>query len=203
MRRLYRSLVAVAFCLALACMLLGATTAWGPIAFPIRPHLGPVALTPETAAADMLNNRGKILNFQAQSRRPWDGGVLVTHHYAVSEPGQPLRPEFGYAFVELRHGGWSVYRAELQGMAGSPARVSYASADLGAALLVYGRILDPRIAAVEMTTDRGQIVREMVSNGGFTLLARDAQALQELRLLDLQGQILDRYALPEITIPVP
>ena len=198
-----RLLVAVAMCLIVAGSLAGIVVAMRQVAFPIRPHLGPIALAPETAAADMLNNRGTIRDFRVQSKRPWPGGVLVVHHYTVGMPGEPPRLEFGYALVELRRGGWSVFEAELQGIAPPPARVTYASAEVGSNLLVYGQILDQRIAAVEMTTDTGQIVRGAVDNGGFGLVAPHAQALSELRILDQRGQIMERYDMPSITAPVP
>ncbi|HEY0602501.1 MAG TPA: hypothetical protein VGD58_06305 [Herpetosiphonaceae bacterium] len=192
----------LAIFLSFVCMFIVVVVAFVQGLFPAG-HLGPIALAPQVAAADMLNNRGSIQDFHVQSVQPWKGNRLVVHHYTVVPPGQPARSEFGYALVELRRGGWSVFRAELDGSAAPPARISYVSTQLDQTLLVYGWTIDPQIKAVEITTTIGQSVRTIVENEGFAVLVPAAQQLQTLRALDARGQVLEQHDKPKATLPVP
>lgn len=192
----------LALCSSFACMLIVVVVAFVQGTFPAG-HLGPIALAPQVAAADMLNNRGNIQDFHVQSVQPWKGNRLVVHHYMVVPPGQPARSEFGYALVELRRGGWSVFSAELAGSVAPPAQISYASTQLDQTLFVYGRTIDPQIKAIEITTNTGQSVRAIVENEGFAVLVPAAQQLQTLRALDAQGQVLEQHDKSKVILSVP
>ncbi len=55
-------------------------------------------------------------------------------------------------------------------------------------VLVYGRVIEPRVAAVEAGFDIGSELRAEVRGGVFVLFARGASAACELRALDADGR---------------
>ncbi len=205
MRKRLFLIIALSTGLLAACLLLSAFALRGPVGLP-RAHLripfvGPIALAPEVAARDMLRNRGRIEPFQVQSSRPWPGGRLVVYHYSVTPPGEPPHMEFGFALVELRRGGWSVFDGIMHRSLPQPATVTYASVERNGTLLVYGQPVDPRVAAIEVRANIGRVVRTRVSNGGFVVLVPGAQSIGELRAHDRQGRVLQGYQAAQQILP--
>jgi hypothetical protein len=58
--------------------------------------------------------------------------------------------------------------------------------------ILYGRVLQPQVAAIEATFDNGKILRGRSSNGVFALLSAGATGVCELRLLGSDNQILQQ-----------
>jgi hypothetical protein len=60
------------------------------------------------------------------------------------------------------------------------------------AWIVYGRVLNPAIVAVEATFETGQVVRDAVTDEMFGVVAAAATTVCDVRLLDAQGNVLQQ-----------
>ena len=56
--------------------------------------------------------------------------------------------------------------------------------------ILYGRVLTPKVVAVEATFNNGKVIRDESSNGVFALLSAGATGICELRILGADNQIL-------------
>ncbi|MCU0491811.1 MAG: hypothetical protein MUD01_09505 [Chloroflexaceae bacterium] len=187
--------VAVSIGLVLIALAMGAVAviaSGGPL--PVR-SIGPYAIVPEKAAADMLNNRGTISNFQVVQRQRWPGGQLVVYNYTVQPPGQPLRREFGFALVEMR-AGWSVFDAQLFRQASPPATISYAVIERNGQTIIYGAVANPDMVSVLIRTHQGTQQQVSVANNGFALVVPGSQSVQEIQGLQRNGQSLEQHTTP-------
>lgn len=160
-----------------------------PVAHLRLPLVGAIALAPEVATRDMLGNRGRIDPFEVQRSQPWPGGRLVVYHYTVTPANEPARTEFGFALVELRRGGWSVFDGSMHASLPLPASVSFASVERNGTLIVYGHVVDPEATRIQVRTNTGRIAHELITHKGFTVLVPGAQSIVGLRTLDQAGNV--------------
>lgn len=142
-------------------------------------HIGAVALTPATAVADMLNNRGTVRNFQAQTTLMSTSEALVVYNYTITHAGWH-QPEFGYALVELRTGGWSVHQANMQSSQAVP---GFATAQLDHRLLIYGPVADPQAVAIEVVLNDSTTMSTTIENGSFMLLVPGTQSVDSVHIV--------------------
>jgi len=160
--------------------------------FPIG-AIGPIALTPQKAARDMLNNHGAIQTFKVVKAQPWAKGQIVAYNDDVLAKNT-IRYEFGYALVELRAGGWSVYQSELHEIVPSPAKIAYSSTVIDNQLVIYGRVSDPQIKTIEaIATNVSQPVQTDVINNGFLIIIPYAKDMRELHTINQHGQVIEIF----------
>lgn len=160
--------------------------------FPIG-SIGPIALAPQKAAQDMLNNRGAIQNFTVVKAQPWAKGQIVAYNDDVLAKNT-IRSEFGYALVELRAGGWSVYQSDLHEILPSPAKIAYSSIIIDNQLVIYGRVSDPQIKTIEaLTTNVSQPVQASIINNGFLIVVPHAKGMRELHTINQHGQVIEIF----------
>jgi hypothetical protein len=145
----------------------------------------------------------KVLSTQA-----WSQGVIILYSALCplesSSDKATMQPVFGHKVVKRNGSTWQVsgggsYGTE-PGSASSEQLVEYGisrSSNTNSSsqasehyTILYGRVLQPKVAAVEATFDNGQILRGRSSNGVFALLAAGATGLCELRILGADNQIL-------------
>ncbi|XGV95599.1 MAG: hypothetical protein ACAF41_23005 [Leptolyngbya sp. BL-A-14] len=145
----------------------------------------------------------KVLSTQA-----WSQGVIILYSALCplesSSDKATMQPIFGHKVVKRNGSTWQVsgggsYGAE-SGSAPSEQLVEYGisrSSNTNSSsragehyTILYGRVLQPKVAAVEATFDNGQILRGRSSNGVFALLAAGATGICELRILGADNQIL-------------
>lgn len=162
-------------------------------------QIGPYALVPEQAAADMLNNRGTITNFRVVRKQPWDGGQLVVHTYTVQPLGQRPHNEFGFALVELR-AGWSVFSANLHRQA-SLTGVSYATDQRNGYSIIYGYVSNAQITEINVRTNQGTQQDVVINNNGFVLVLPGIQFIQRLQAVSSNGTIIEQHTTPELYAP--
>jgi hypothetical protein len=58
--------------------------------------------------------------------------------------------------------------------------------------IVYGQVLKPKVAAIEVTFDNGRVLRGAGNNGVFALISPGATGVCELRVLGTDNQILQQ-----------
>ncbi len=164
----------------------------------------PPALTPQESArqSTLTMSPESAATFQVMGTRQWERGVVVLYTYL--QPAQEQRPPmqiFGYTLVVPS--GWGTWQAVGSGAGGSNApppaenlvHYSYGGgggSQRGFFSIVSGYVLAPNVAAVEITFDNGQVLRDKTGDGLFAVVTTAKVAACELRVLDDQGQILRR-----------
>ncbi len=58
--------------------------------------------------------------------------------------------------------------------------------------IYYGRVLTPEVMTIELYLDNGHTLRETPRDGIFMLISESTISVSELRLLDMDGQVLQR-----------
>ena len=163
-------------------------------------------------------DQAKAERVKVLSTQTWSQGVIVLYS-ALCPAGNakaPMRQIFGHKVVKRNGIAWQVSGSGSYGTETETARseqlveysISRSSKQLNTTALsnreepytiVYGRVLKPRVAAVEATFDNGKTLRDESSNGVFALLAAGASSVCELRVLGADNQILrqEDLALPK------
>lgn len=142
--------------------------------------------------------------FQIHNRYEWERGTVLT--YTVQcPPGSEGPKDLSPGFMLLKRDifGWQeLYRTgERQATPGQ--LVDYESGgrkggEMGDYAYVYGKVLAPsRVAVVEALFDNGRILRSGADGGVYVLLAPDSNGPCELRALDSDNQVLERFDLIE------
>jgi hypothetical protein len=120
---------------------------------------------------------------------------------------------FGHQVMRREGMGWQISSGDSFGMENSPRATDQKTAeqliDYGVShsrpeesdryLILYGQILNPKVGAVEVTFNNGQVLRDSGSDGAFALVAPGATGICELRILGTDNQILrkDELANPK------
>jgi hypothetical protein len=158
------------------------------------PRLCPdaIAPTPEQAAQLMLPIG--VQHVTILGVRDWQSGKVVI--FEAEQPPGSLK--LGFALVQPRLGcGWVLRASGMDQIILTPALQSLVRLDGQSypgmpLVMVYGRLLDPQIAAVEVTFDNGAIRRETIRERMFLLNEPSAQIACSLRLFDRQDQVIQQ-----------
>lgn len=153
----------------------------------------PVALSPETAVRDALNNRGVIQGFQFHSKKFLLNSVLLTYSYTLVTPRNVPRIEFGYAITKFNSGGWNVTDLSLQGLPLDESPIAYASYDLGDHFLIDGYIIDDRVVTVEIIFDTGKTISIPHMTNRFSVIEKNVHSIREIIVYGQANKVLTRY----------
>lgn len=160
------------------------------------------ALTPEDAVSNMRSCLGPTDHFQIRNRRPWHSGFIVLYT-AVCPPNEKFDVPIsvvGYAYVEPHQGDWRIRSSLARGTESPPpeqlvdiARTGgWAANPLREFSIVFGQVLAPEVAAVEVTFADGMVLRDEPTNGVFTLVTDGKVDSCEMRIYGANGQLLKR-----------
>lgn len=155
-------------------------------------------------------DQAKAEGFKVLSTQTWSQGVVVLYSALCpvrnDRANVTMQPVFGHKVVKRNGSTWQVsgsgsYGTEA-GTVPSQQLVEYGiSRSLNAKAstqpgerytILYGRVLQPKVAAVEATFDNGKILRGRSSNGVFAILSAGATGVCELRVLGADNQILQQ-----------
>ena len=162
------------------------------------------------------NSREKARSFQVLSKQRWSEGIVVL--YSAVCPSGDIRNAtekiFGHKLLKRNGLGWQVSGSDsyislnpssqvkpkklleydISKRSEAPKDKAQASADplKNDYTVVYGRILEPKVAIVEATFNNGQILRDRVYNNAFSLVASGATGVCELRVFGSDNQILSQ-----------
>lgn len=156
-----------------------------------------ITTTPEAAIrridAEQERNR-ELQNIQVCGRREWQGKTLLLFSGTRRMLEQtPPQQEFGYAFVQIGSRGWTVMSSKSSGGTPPPPLVIYDSSQIQDAMIVFGGALSDQVQAVEATFDTGAVVRDIVKNQCFALIAPHTKGVIEVRLINRNGQVIKMY----------
>jgi hypothetical protein len=133
-------------------------------------------------------------NVTILGRREWQSGQVVL--FEAEDP--PGTTNLGSAVVQPRLGcGWVLRASGMDQIALPGASPSLLRMDGQAfydmpLVMVYGHLLDPQVAAVEVTFDNGATQRETIRDSIFLLNEPVARIGCSLRLFDHQGQMIQQ-----------
>jgi len=154
--------------------------------------------------------------FQVLGTHRWSKGVIVL--YSAMCPTKDGRAGtqrvFGHQVMKRDGMGWQVSSGDSFGIEDSAKstgqRTTEQLIDYGVSrsqlegsdryLILYGQILNPRVAAVEVTFNNGQVLRDQGVDGAFALVSPGATGICELRILGRDNQILRK---DELSKPKP
>lgn len=153
--------------------------------------------------------------FQVLGTHQWAKGVIVLYSAMcpTNDGKASTQRVFGHQVMKRDGMGWQVSSGDSFGMENSPKPTDQKTAeqliDYGVGrsqpdehdryLILYGQILNPKVAAVEVTFNNGQVLRDSGRDGAFALVALNATGICELRILGTDNQILrkDELAKPQ------
>ena len=161
--------------------------------------------TPEAAAqryildsaARINNTPAQLENVQVHRTEPWQNGVVAL--YTAHDASSASSDHVGYIVLKRSLLRWqpketgAIVRptsvtpeglVEYEVGGGHARNADYA--------LVFGRILDPRVAAIEATFDTNETLRDEPTDDVFAVVAEGANAVCELRFLAPDGTVLQR-----------
>lgn len=106
-------------------------------------------------------------------------------------------PNMGYVLTEQHGTRWQATESTYGASVAEAGQLAeYRSGTFGGsgshAWIVYGRVLNPAIVAVETTFDTGQVVRDAVTGEMFGVVAAAATTVCDVRLLDAQGRVVQQ-----------
>ena len=156
--------------------------------------------TPEDVAHRHVPNlaRPAPAHVQIHGTRETPHGVVVLYTAAMpQQDGPPNPPNMGYVLTKEQGGTWQVTESTYGASHAAPGQlVAYRTGPFGGsarnAWIVYGRVFDPNVAAVEVAFDTGQVLRDRVTGDMFSLSATNATTACEVRALDAQGVVLQQ-----------
>lgn len=151
----------------------------------------------------------KAEGFKVLSTQAWSQGVIILYSalcpVATDNEKTTMQPVFGHKVVKRNGSTWQVSGSESYGTEPNPSPseqlveygISRSSSNTTSTApegerytILYGRVLQSKVAAIEATFDNGKILRGRSSNGAFALLAAGATGICELRILGADNQIL-------------
>ncbi|UBF24594.1 hypothetical protein K9N68_23345 [Kovacikia minuta CCNUW1] len=157
-----------------------------------------------------MDGKVKAEDLQVVSTQKWAQGIIIL--YSALCPGKnqksPMQTIFGHKVVKRNGISWQVtgggsYRTQDAEDA-SDQLVKYGISKSvnkrDRYVVLYGQVLKPKVAIVEVTFNNGKIQRDWSNNGAFVLLASGATGVCELRLLGSDNQILRQETL---AVPKP
>jgi hypothetical protein len=139
------------------------------------------------------NAPSPIVGFQVLDQRVMGERVLVLGSYSLARGSEYIQ-NVSYAFVRNGPFGWYVGSAQSVGKSPLLDLVLYAVDRKDGEQLAYGQILSAEVASVEILFANGETRRDAGVNGGFAILFPPGRQFAELRLIDQQGEILQRYS---------
>ncbi len=165
--------------------------------------------TPEEAARRSVCAQGVPRNFRVHGTRSWERGVVLLYSaHCPSPPNAPIpEPEVPVSGFRLLQDGLLGWRVVLVGVAsdGKEARpgqlVDYSpgggrGGHLGSYGYVSGRVLAPdKVRVVEAIFDNGRVMRDDTPRELFALFSLGTGGPCELRTLDKDGRVLQRFDL--------
>jgi hypothetical protein len=144
--------------------------------------------------------------FQVLGTHRWSKGVIVLYSAIcpTTDSKAATQRVFGHQVMKRDGMGWQVSSGDSFGMENSAKSTDQKTAeqliDYGVSrsqteasdryLILYGQILNPKVAAVEVTFNNGQVLRDQGIDGAFALVAPNATGICELRILGTDNQIL-------------
>jgi hypothetical protein len=148
--------------------------------------------------------------FHVAATEEWNGDVLILYDATCSDAqGQPEQV-IGYEVFRPTPSRWvSLGGGYGLGTSGAhPVAYHFGFQDAidqnGQPVsysLVYGRILDPAVHRVEAVFSDGIVVQETPASSVFRLLVAHASMACTLRVLDVQGNVIEAFTLWEGTAP--
>jgi len=160
------------------------------------------ALTPEEAVRRALTLHGQFdlpQSFQVIETRELPGEherVLILYRTLGPLGAQtPSVPTVGFQLVERQADGWHAMGGAALARTASPAQpVEYMHTihHYGGEsyVTVFGFVVTPEAATVEVTFDNGQTLHAMVDAELFALATANAHIARQLRVLDRSGRLL-------------
>lgn len=171
--------------------------------------------TPEEAVRKTFSSP----DFEIASMQKIDKGAVVLYHKVRPDlvPGSPDSPSFqlGFRYVDMQNGRW--WARSGRGGAYSPeqgskiilviTRVKTKNPVPGNSslvddptepLIVYGKVLDERIAAVKLLTQDQHEIQGSIASSMFGILALPEVIPCTLHLLDSQGNVLEPIDLTDL-----
>ncbi len=171
-----------------------------------------LTVTPKNLIDQTVNcptdGKAKAERFKVLSTQAWSQGVIVLYSAfcPAANAKTPTLQIFGHKVVQRNGMAWQVsgsgsYGTEKgaapppeqlveYGIGRSPSQADGNAPSSQPYTILYGRVLKPKVVAVEATFDNGKILRDESSNGVFALLSAGATGLCELRVLGADNQIL-------------
>jgi hypothetical protein len=174
-------------------------------------NLIPGGMTPEEAVQKTFSSP----DFQIAIVRELNGGAIVLYHQPQPDqvPGDPTGMSFqlGFSYLDQRNGRWwtrsgqsgsftpeqgskavfLITRVQIQGKDNGIRKAD----DAALPLIVFGKILDPRIVKIELVKDDGQTAQDSLSDSMFALLDIQNSFPCKLRFLDNLEETVDEYSL--------
>ncbi len=145
------------------------------------------------------------LKFNVLGTRKWSRGVIVLYKgLCPSVDGQaPPQQVFGFQTFEATNSKWRFAQGDDTTFYSSPDSIDEPAhmillqrqlSDDNS--LIYGQLFSNRVAAVEVTFDNGQIVRDdKITDGVFALVGPKKGTSCELRLLNANNRLILRKSL--------
>lgn len=152
----------------------------------------PGDLTPEQAALRTNPPRNGAQRFSVV--KPAPEGALVVFENIAQQQGEPSAIEIGYAYVTLQASGWL---ANGGGAAGGQPQHSILvhipwSGGPMERMIIYGKVVDPRVAQVVVGFPGGQ-VRDTTVNGLFGMVVVPEAPVCRLELLDAEEKQVELF----------
>jgi hypothetical protein len=166
-------------------------------------------MTPEGAALRVFAAEGA--GRQVAGTRQAPGGVVVLYGERAADPVPTY--DIGYAFVERRTLRWEVRGGISASMSpGEGDRAAYLIGHLGSVLqadaetptILFGRILDPGVAAARVRLSTGEAVDDVLTGGMFAVVSAPLVAPCTIQFLDGTGMLVhevDLSAAPQPGFP--
>lgn len=131
------------------------------------------------------------------------GSLIVYTAVCPPSPGQPMNlPVYGFAQVFRQMGGWMDGSGLSVGTLDSPAAGALIDVNRGGSVsddgknyfVLFGKVYSPRVAALEIVLSNDERRRETPQNGYFAFMIDNGMDVQQLRVLDANGNILQQQS---------
>lgn len=150
-----------------------------------------------------IDRAAKATSLQVLSTHRWAAGVVVLHSAVCPDAKQSNRMQrvFGHKVLKRDGMNWQISGSgsfpleQRQKPAPEQRLIEYGTSQSAPPsgdryTILYGQVLSPKVSAVEATFDNGKTIRDYSTNGVFALVAPNATAVCQLRVLGSDNQIL-------------
>lgn len=176
-------------------------------AFPFQPPQIDTGMATIEEAARLTSPCGSAADprgdVTVHDKRPWGNGLIII--YTVMCPpdetidGRPLHT-IGQTFVEQRKGKWYAYASTGVGLSLHPDPRHFVEMGSGSGSsdpesnysIIYGKVIAPGVAAVEVTFQNGIKQHDRPKNNIFAIIIPGLVETCDLRVFDAQSQELYR-----------
>jgi len=139
---------------------------------------------------------------QVLSTHRWAKGMIVLYSALCAENAKgKLQRVFGHQVVKREGMNWQVSSSDSYSIS-NPKQASERLIEYGVSqaketggdryTILYGQFLTPKVSAVEVTFDNGQVLRDDGKSKAFALISSGAASVCELRILGPDNQLLRR-----------